>query len=289
MKGLNFWLLSSAIALCTGCPSGVQRTPQQDTSTAEAACAAAAEIACADEAGACPVQTAAQLRLDSIELSEGCDWYTCYFAEGTRNKKALEHIRDVIQGSGGPSYEEFAPDLSPASIDGERALLLDSVRSVEWLDSEPWPSMRRLHEEWWEQELERQWIVYMAKRDPAFLYDCSETDSVVVRYADILGNDRVDREVVRRLKKEIAAAEYAERVARDSLVYDDKELESTFSSIDWVVDRNDPRELLFTTLSNYINHKIHNRLGKDGNIDFFSYKDDFLRVFDSVKVETFEP
>ena len=254
------------------------------------ACAAgsAAEITCADEADGL-ARTAAQPRLDSIELSEGCDWYTCYFAEGTRNKKALEYIRDVIQGTRGPSYEEYDPDLSPACIDGGRAIILDSVRSVEWPDSEPWPSMRRLHEEWWEQELERQWIVYMAKRDPAFLCDCSETDSVLIRCADILRNDGVDREAVRRLKKEIAAAEYAERVVRYSLVYDAQELESTFSSVDWVVDRNDPRELLFTTLSNYINHKIHNRLGKNGDIDFFSYKDDFLRIFDSVKVETFEP
>lgn len=43
---------------------------------------------------------------------------------------------------------------------------------------------------------------------------------------------------------------------------------------------------LYQLLSNHINRKIHSRLGKDGTVDFFEYNDAFLKLFDSVKVET---
>lgn len=287
-------LLSGVAVFCWGCPSGMQRPRQPETPAAEAACVetTADEITGTDATDGCAQQIAAAPGPDSIELSEGCDVYTCYFTAGTRNRKALEHIRDIIRGAGGPLIEEYDPSVSPAYIDGERALLLDSVSSLEWPETEPWPTVRSLYLAWWEQQLERQWIVYMAKRDPASLCDCSETDWVLERCAVILANGGVDREAVRFLKKEIAAMEYAEMAARDNVVRDSrfyKMLLAIYSSIDQSVDREDPRELLFTTLSNHINAKIHKRLGKNGDVDFFVYKDDFLRLFDSVRVETFEP
>lgn len=218
---------------------------------------------------------------------EGCSQYTCYFDKGTRNKKALEHIQSVIFGY---FDTEVDSDDDPERIDRYRTRCLDSLSKLEWLDSEPWPTVRRVFLKWSKQQLDRAYIVSMAKRDPAILYHCSETDSVLVRCADILsegGDGYVD--AVRQLSRE---SEWA-KAARDSALFDRSYMEATLARIDRVLSELDStgnaREHLFVLLSNHINHKIHNRLGKNGTVDFFSYSDDFLRIFDSVKVETEEP
>ncbi len=49
------------------------------------------------------------------------------------------------------------------------------------------------------------------------------------------------------------------------------------------------RRMLLQLLSNHINEKIHQRLGDNGTVDFCRNEKDFLRLFDSVRVESWEP
>lgn len=155
-----------------------------------------------------------------------------------------------------------------------RGRVLDSLSALAWLDGEPWGAMRELFLKWAEQQLERHYIVYKSREESSYLYDCSETDSVLIRIADIMtrSGDRYTDEV-RHLW-----VEYPER----SLSQIDLELSGPDS-----IERAYAR--LYQLLSNHINRKIHSRLGKDGTVDFFEYNDAFLKLFDSVKVETWEP
>lgn len=270
-NGMKLALLGIVMVLGAGCLQG--RSIVQNTPATEILSAGGAD----DHAP----------RLDSIVCAEGCTGYTCYFTEGTRNKKALENIQALIFGG---FTVDIDSDDDSESIDRYRTYLLDSLSSLEWLDTEPWPSVHRLYWKWTKQQCDRFYIVSKAKRDPAVLYHCDETDSVLVRCADILtkGGDGYV-EAVRRLLKEHERA----KAARDSVVFDRSYLEHTLSQIDRALDASDSRanarERLFVLLSNHINNKIHNRLGENGTVDFYKYSDDFLRIFDSVKVETEEP
>ncbi len=49
------------------------------------------------------------------------------------------------------------------------------------------------------------------------------------------------------------------------------------------------RDRLFQLMSNHLNRKIHSRLSDDGTVDFNVYNRDFLELFDSVKIESWEP
>lgn len=228
-------------------------------------------------------------RIDSIVFGEGCSEYTCYFTAGTIDRKALGHIRTVVFDT--PLCDaDFGncPDYDQA--ERYRRQILDSLSSLEWLDCESWISLRNLFLAWSEQQLDRSYIVYRAESDPAYLYDCSETDSILVRCGDILieGGDRyVDR--VRSLWKEIVFS----NAAADSVRFDRSYLDWTLAHIEECLSDSDStcnaRERLFQLLSNHINGKIHRRLGKDGTVDFSAYGDDFFHIFDSVRVETYEP
>lgn len=274
--GIICSLLLAATVFCTGCP-------RRSSSAGESS---ATETTCVEVADDCRQQTDANL--DSIVCGEGCSEYTCYFTTGTCNKKALEHIRAVIFV--GFAVVDVDSGDEPASIDRYRTHYLDSLSALEWLDGEPWISMRKLFLDWSEQQLERYYIVSKAKRDPAILYHCSEADSVLVGCADILTGDM--SRFVDRVRCFWKAHERAKAV-QDSTVFNKDDLHRTLAQIDNVLGESDStycaRERLFQLLSNHINHKIHNRLGKNGTVDFFSYSDDFLRIFDSVRVETWEP
>lgn len=261
-NGIAVCLLLASVVFCTGCP-------QRQTVAGEVAV------------------TEAVLGVDSIVCYEGCAEYTCYFAAGSQNKKVLENIRSVIFGG----FDiEVDSDDSPEEIDRYRKRYLDSLSRLEWLDSEPWPALHSLYMKWSQQQLERYYIVSSARRNPAILSHCSETDSVLVRCEGILtrGGDGFVG-AVRQLWTE---SEYA-KAARDSVAFDRSYLERTFERIDEVLSDPDSvsraREHLSVLLSNHINQKIHDRLGKNGTVDFYSYADDFFRIFDNVKVVEEEP
>ncbi|MCM1301597.1 MAG: hypothetical protein NC250_06330 [Alistipes senegalensis] len=162
---------------------------------------------------------------------------------------------------------------------------LDSLRSLAWLDGELWTEMRALFLEWAERQFDRDYIVFRSRREPAFLYDCSECDSVIRHCADVLTGpaDRFVDEVRRYWK-----AQGRTLFARDSnslnnhLAYVDARLNTPDSL-------REAREALFRLLSNHLNHRIHQRLGTNGAVDFGIYESAFLQSFDSVHVETWEP
>lgn len=49
------------------------------------------------------------------------------------------------------------------------------------------------------------------------------------------------------------------------------------------------RDGLLRLAGNHINRKIHRRLGRAGTVDFNVYNRDFLELFDSVRIESWEP
>lgn len=212
-------------------------------------------------------------RVDSIVFEEGCTEYTGYFASGSLNRSAVENVRRVIF-DGPVIFVNFDRCTDAEDVEFFRGRVLDSLSALAWLDGEPWGAMRELFLKWAEQQLERHYIVYKSREESSYLYDCSETDSVLIRIADIMtrSGDRYTDEV-RHLW-----VEYPER----SLSQIDLELSGPDS-----IERAYAR--LYQLLSNHINRKIHSRLGKDGTVDFFEYNDAFLKLFDSVKVETWEP
>lgn len=211
---------------------------------------------------------------DSMLFGEGCTEYTGYFVSGSLDEEAVQNIRRVIFEGALLVDTDFGDCEDIESANRYREQQRDNLSALAWLDYEPWTEIRKLFVSWAEQQLDRAYIVFRSRNDPAYLYDCSEADSVLVRCADIMtegGEGYVGG--VRRLWK---ASPFS------SLVRIDDELSGPDS-----VDR--ARERLLQFLSNHINHKIHSRLGEDGTVDFYQYEPDFLRLFDSVKVETFEP
>ena len=134
------------------------------------------------------------------------------------------------------------------------AVCSTAFRPLRGLTREPWGAMRELFLKWAEQQLERHYIVYKSREESSYLYDCSETDSVLIRIADIMtrSGDRYTDEV-RHLW-----VEYPER----SLSQIDLELSGPDG-----IERAYAR--LYQLLSNHINRKIHSRLGKRRNSRFF--------------------
>ncbi|WP_418992681.1 hypothetical protein [Alistipes sp.] len=261
------------LALCaSGCRSG-------RTASAGSAPSAAPAVAVRSEVS----------RLDSIVCAEACCEYTCYYAAGSRNPKALEHLRAIL-------FESYLVDVDfddcadASGADRLRHRLLDSLRSLEWLDGEPWTAVHALYLAWSEQQLEREYIVYRAERDPAYLYDCPRSDSLLVRSADIL--TRSGNRFVGKVRELLRADERA-KFERDSVTFDRAYLAYTLSRIDALLTAPDSirnaRELLFQRVSNHLNDGIHRRLGQDGTVDFSIYIPEFLQLFDSVKVESWEP
>lgn len=272
---LNPFLLLLPVMLCTGCP-------------AKHAAPDAAATAVSAVAGR-PLPTDETPRTDSIVCEDGCTEYTCYFTEDRLDRNALQNIRTVLFGYSW-TYMDFesCPDIE--SVDRRHKRTLDSLASLAWLDGEPWPAMRKLFLEWSEQQMERNYIVYRGRRDPYFLYECSEKDSTTVQCADLLTKEEERR--VEKIRQFLKANEYA-KAARNSAAFDRSYLDYTLNLIDRRLAQPDSLyqavEHVFQTLSNHINHKIHTRLGEDGTVDFNKYTDDFLAIFDSVKIETWEP
>lgn len=262
------WL---SILLCTGCPA-----------------AGTAPEATANAAGH-PAITVDRPRTDSIVCGEGCTEYTCYFAGDRLDKEALGHIA-LLLFDGFAWYTDFEKYPDAEHADRARRQALDSLSSLAWLDREPWPEVRGLFLAWSAQQLERNYIVYRSRRDPYFLYECSEADSTIMRCADLL--TRQDEQPVERIRRFLKANEL-EKAARDSVAFDKTYLDYTLHRIDEVLAQPDSLrqavDRVFQTLSNHINRKIHARLSKEGTVDFTRYTDDFLALFDSVKVETWEP
>lgn len=212
-------------------------------------------------------------RVDSLVFEVGCTEYTAYFAAGAHDREALEPIRRIIYESC-VVRTDFGRCADDAAAERRRTELLDSVKRLRWLAGEPWNSMRDLFLAWAGQQIERAFILSCSERDPSFLYGCSEADSVLIRYADILTGDpqRLPEEVRRLWRESPCAAQVRiERITGgpDSLAR--------------------ARDRLFQLASNHINRKIHRRLGREGTVDFNVYNRDFLELFDSVRIESWEP
>lgn len=271
----------AVLTLCTGCRGG--RPAPAKAESAESAALPERDATCPDEDETSDLSDEAFV--DSLFCGEGCTEYTCYFVAGSRNLQALDHVRSIVFDGSlvDIDYESCADTLS---ADRLRIHVLDSLRTLDWLGGEPWTAVRELYLAWSEQQLERNYIVYRAGLDPAYLLDCPRTDSVLVRCADLLSleGDRFVDEV-----RDFLSASERARFERDSTTFDRSYLEYSLARIDGLFDETAARERLFQLLSNHLNHEIHRRLGKDGTVDFYTYIPDFLQLFDSVKVETWEP
>lgn len=279
MKSLFTFL--AVLTLCTGCRGG--RPAPANAERAESI--ALPEL---DQTGTDGTETLDRdeiPHIDSLLCGEECAEYTCYFVAGSRNLQALEHVRSIVFDGSlvDIDYESCADTQSANRL---RTHLLDSLRALDWLEGEPWTAVRELYLAWSEQQLERNYIVYRAGLDPAYLLDCPRTDSVLVRCADLLSLDG-DR-FVDEVRDFLSASERA-KFERDSVTFDRDYLKYSLSRIEGLFDETAARERLFQLLSNHLNHEIHRRLGKDGTVDFYTYIPDFLQLFDSVKVETWEP
>lgn len=210
--------------------------------------------------------------VDSIRFGEGCTEYTCYFAAGGLSRAALETVRRIVFESpvcNVPLDERLTPEQAERLLARSR----DSLAALPWPEGECWQAMRRRFDAWAGQQLERDRIVHRAHYDPEYLLRCPESDSLLTRCAAIIrsGGEYVGQ--VRRLWREAglrtAGDAEAELAGPDSLRHAKKRLSQL--------------------LSNHINHKIHLRLGDSGQVGFSRYADDFLRLFDSVRVESWEP
>lgn len=271
----------AVLTLCTGCRGGRPAQAVADDALSTA-------LAEPDQTGTNGTETSDRSEepcIDSLLCGEGCAEYTCYFVAGSRNLRALDHVRSIVF-EGSQIYAPYESCADTQSADRLRLRILDSLCSLDWLEGEPWAAVQELYLAWSEQQLEREYIVYRAERDPAYLYDCPRTDSVLVRCADILiqSGDRFVDEV-----RDFLRASERARFERDSATFDRDYLKYSLARIDGLSGETDARERLFQLVSNHLNHGIHQRLGKDGTVDFYTYIPDFLQLFDSVKVETWEP
>lgn len=268
MKKMNRCLAAlSAALLCAGCAGGGPKRP--------------VAAACPEDAGAIPRHavsgtvphaSADGALSDSLSFSDECSDYVCYFAAGSRSREALENIRRII----------FEPPVCNVRLDGcadfaaaehLQAHALDSLERMEWLDGEPWTGMRDLFLAWARLQFERDYVVFRGRRDPAWLLECGMRDSVVLRCADILMRSGANYvEQVRRLwleSPEGPLARIGELSRPDSL-------ERASYRLSWL-------------LSNHLDRRIHARLGNaGGRVDFGVFRGEFLRLFDSVHVETWE-
>ncbi len=210
--------------------------------------------------------------VDSICWESDCSEYTCYFAAGLLHRAALETVRRIVFDS--PVYNvPLDESLAPEQAERLLAQARDSLATLPWPDGERWQVLRERFDAWADQQLERDRIIHRAHYDPEYLLRCPESDSMLVRCAAIIrsGGEYVGQ--VRRLWREAglrtAGDVECELAGADSLRY--------------------AKKRLLQLLSNHINHKIHLRLGDGGQVDFNRYADDFLRLFDSVRIESWEP
>lgn len=251
-------LLLAILASCVvGCMR--QRTPAAPVSVEEPALTAA-------------VAPEAAGTVDSLHFECDCAEYTCYFAAGSLNRAALETVRRIVFDS---PVCNVRLDTCTTHERAERLLARtrDSLVTLAWPDGAPWPEVRALFEAWAVRQLERDRIVYLAHSDPDYLLRCPETDSMLARCAAIIrsGDGYVGqvRSLWRESKYAIHGGSETEPTGADSLRH--------------------ARRMLLQLLSNHINEKIHQRLGDNGTVDFCRNEKDFLRLFDSVRVESWEP
>lgn len=210
--------------------------------------------------------------VDSLFFEADCAEYTCYFAAGALDRAALETARRILFESPVCNLrldERIAFKRADELLSRAR----DSLTTLAWPEGEPWPEVRALFEAWAVQQLERDRIVGFAHRDPELLLRCPERDSMLVRCAAIIrsGPDYVAQ--VRSLWHE-AGIRTAEPIERELAGADSLSC---------------ARKRLLQLLGNHLNRKIHRRLGEEGTVDFGRYTDDFFRLFDSVRVESWEP
>lgn len=214
----------------------------------------------------------AERAVDSIRFEEGCTEYTCYFAAGGLPRAALQTVRRILFDSPVCNValdERLAPEQAERLLQRAR----DSLAALPWPDTERLQAMRKQFDAWADQQLERDRIVHRAHYDPEYLLRCPESDSLLARCAAIIRSGGQYVGQVRRLWREAGP-----RTAGDA--------EEELAGADSV---RHAKKRLLQLLSNHINRKIHTRLGDDGTVDFSRYADDFFRLFDSVRVESWEP
>ena len=261
-------LLAWGLAACTGRQSagraaGPQETPDQTEQTEQVVRAPGQTEQASDRAHGA---------VDSIRFEEGCTEYTCYFAAGGASREALQTVRRIVFDTPVCNValdERLTPEQAERLLQRAR----DSLAALPWPDAEHLQAMRELFDAWADRQLERDRIVHRAHYDPEYLLRCPESDSLLARCAAIIRSGGQYVGQVRRLWREAgvrtAGDVEAELAGPDSLRHARKRL----------------RQLL----SNHSNHKIHTRLGDDGTVDFNRYANDFFRLFDSVRVESWEP
>lgn len=257
-------LLAWGLAACTGRqPAGPQETPDQTEQTEQVVRAPGQTEQASDRVHGA---------VDSIRFEEGCTEYTCYFAAGGASREALQTVRRIVFDT--PVCNVRLDErLTPEQAEPLLLQARDSLAALPWPDAEHLQAMRELFDAWADRQLERDRIVHRAHYDPEYLLRCPESDSLLARCAAIIGSGGQYVGQVRRLWREAgvrtAGDVEAELAGPDSLRH--------------------AKKRLLQLLSNHINHKIHTRLGDDGTVDFNRYANDFFRLFDSVRVESWEP
>lgn len=263
---LLFALWAWSFASCTRRPSAGRAAEPQEAGPALTA-QAAGQPAPTNRTPGQPFGT-----VDSIRFEEGCAEYTCYFAAGRWSHAALETVRRILFDS--PVCNVRLDErLAPEQAERPLRQASDSLAALPWPDAEPLQALRGLFGAWADQQLERDRIVHRAHYDPEYLLRCSESDSLLTRCAAIIRSGEEYVGQVRRLWREAGV-----RIAGDA--------EDELAGPDSL---RHAKKRLLQLLSNHINHKIHTRLGDDGRVDFGRYADDFFRLFDSVRVESWEP
>ncbi len=261
-------LLAWGLAACTGRQpagraAGPQETPDQTEQTEQVVRAPGQTEQASDRAHGA---------VDSIRFEEGCTEYTCYFAAVGASREALQTVWRIVFDT--PVCNVRLDErLTPEQAEPLLLQARDSLAALPWPDAEHLQAMRELFDAWADRQLERDRIVHRAHYDPEYLLRCPESDSLLARCAAIIRSGGQYVGQVRRLWREAgvrtAGDVEAELAGPDSLRH--------------------ARKRLLQLLSNHINHKIHTRLGDDGTVDFNRYANDFFRLFDSVRVESWEP
>ena len=223
------------------------------------------------------------LPVDSFRFGE-CTECTGYFSQGALNRQALETVGRILFESC-LCVVPIDDCADVAAVGSRQTRALDSLRALAWPDGEPWAEMRRLFLAWSERQFERERLLYCVRRDPTYLNDFREADSMMRCCGGILtGPGECFVDAVRRLGKAREQLRFAHdsSALRYSLALVDRRLSGP-DSLD------EAREMLFRLLSNHLNGRIHRTLGTDGRVDFCRYEPDFRRLFDSVRTEEWEP